>query len=84
MDMRGKKKGLYQYINSEGKTGVNMGLLLNGEGDVVTYDTEKAMGLNAFFPSVLSSKTTLQESRLLRPDSKSGARKTYRWWGRPG
>lgn len=39
-----------------------MDLLLNGTGDLVTQDMEKAEVLNAFFALVFTGKTSLQES----------------------
>lgn len=45
---------------------------MNGAGKLVTNDMEKAEVLSAFFASVSTSKTSLQEFRPLRPEGKSG------------
>lgn len=50
--MKGNKKGLYKYINNRRKTRENVSLPLNGEGDLMTNDTEKTKILNAAFISV--------------------------------
>lgn len=42
----------------------------------------KAEVLNIFFTSVLTSKTSLQASRLQKPQGKSGARNVCPWWKR--
>ncbi|KAK4810486.1 hypothetical protein QYF61_004266 [Mycteria americana] len=60
-DVKDNKKGFYKYIGDKKKTRENVGLLLNETGDLVTQDTEKAEVLNAFFASVFTSKTGLQE-----------------------
>lgn len=41
-----------------------MGPLLKETGDMVTWDSEKAKVRNAFFASVFTSKTGLQESQV--------------------
>lgn len=45
--MKGKNEGFYVSFSSKSKTRGNMGLLLNGAGDLATKDTEKAKVLNA-------------------------------------
>lgn len=50
---------------------------VNEMGDLVTQDVEKTDVLNAFFDSVFTSKTSLQESQ--RAWGKAGARKMYPW-----
>ena len=40
-----------------------MGLLLNGAGNLVTKDMEKAEAANVFFASVFTVNTDLQESQ---------------------
>ena len=65
--VKGKKKGFYKYINSKGKTIKNVGLLLNGVGQLVAKDIEKAdvfkEVFNAFFGLVFTDKTGLQEAQ---------------------
>lgn len=62
-DMKGKNKGLYRYISRKRKPTENVGLLLNGEGVLVTKYTEKAKVLSAFFALVFTIKTGLWEYR---------------------
>lgn len=44
--VRDNEKGFFEYINNKSKIMDNMGLLLNGDGTLVTKDIEL---LNAFF-----------------------------------
>ncbi|KAK4810492.1 hypothetical protein QYF61_004272 [Mycteria americana] len=67
-DVKGNKKGFCKYIGDKRKTRENVGPLLNGTGDLVTQDMEKADVLNAFFASVFTRKTSLQESHV--PETK--------------
>lgn len=60
---KGNRKGVYKYVNSKRETRENMGPLLNRAGDQVTNHTEEAKVLNAFFVSVFTDKTDLQESQ---------------------
>ncbi|KAK4810509.1 hypothetical protein QYF61_004289 [Mycteria americana] len=53
-DVKGDKKGFCGFIISKRKTRENVGLLLNGAGDLVTQDMEKAEVLSAFFASVFT------------------------------
>lgn len=53
--MKSNKNGLYKCINSKRKTEENMGLLLNGTGDLVTKEVENTDILNAFFDSAFTS-----------------------------
>ena len=55
-------KGFYKYLSSKRETGANVGPLLNGPGELVTNDMEKAKVLSAAFTSGFASKTSLQES----------------------
>lgn len=48
-DATGNKKNFFRYIISKRKARENMGLLLNGNGVLVTKDMEKAEVLNASF-----------------------------------
>lgn len=61
-DMKGSKKGLCIYIRSEWKTMENGVLLLNGTGNLVTNNMEKAKIINTFFASAFTSNVCLQES----------------------
>lgn len=76
-DRRGNKKGFYCYIISKRTTRENVGLLRNGNGDLVRKDTRKAEALNAFFTSVSTAKTSLQVSRDPETCGKSKARRTH-------
>lgn len=63
-DVKGKKKKSFcKYASDRKKTRENVGPL-NKMGVVVTQDGEKADVLNAFFGSVFTSKTSLQESQV--------------------
>ena len=57
-------KGFCKYLNDKRKTRENEGILLNERGDVVTWYSEKTEVLSTFFASVLTSKTSLQESQV--------------------
>lgn len=59
-----QKQEVFKYIGEVRKTRENVGSLLNKTGDIVTQDTEKAEVLDAFFASVLISKTDFQESQV--------------------
>lgn len=50
------KKGYYKYISYKRKTRENVELLLNGAGNLVVKDMEKAKVLNATFGLVLTLK----------------------------
>jgi len=51
--------------------------------DLVTKNVEKTKVLEAFFASVFTSKTCLQQSQVPgRPEEESGARKTCPAWRR--
>lgn len=78
-DVKGKKRGIYKYINGERKIEENMVLLLNESGVLATQDWETDEVLNAFFTSVFTSKRSLQKFKDLETRGKSGARKTYSW-----
>lgn len=52
-----------------------VGLLLNGAGDLVTKDTEKAGVLNAIILLVLLVRPAFGNHRPLRARGKSGARR---------
>jgi len=48
---------------AKGRLEINVGLLLNGAGDFVTTDMEKAEVLHAFFAVVSTDETSLWESQ---------------------
>ncbi|KAK4832124.1 hypothetical protein QYF61_020801 [Mycteria americana] len=65
-DIKDDKKGFHKYIHNKRKTRENVGPSVNGMGDLVMQDMEKAELLNAFFASVFTSKTGIQEFQQLR------------------
>lgn len=48
-NVKGNKKSFSRCISKKRKTRENMGLVLNGAGDLVTKDREKVKVLNTFF-----------------------------------
>lgn len=60
-DVKGKKKGIYKYINNKKKIKDNVVLLLNESEVLTTQDWETDEVLNAFFISVFTSKSSLQK-----------------------
>jgi len=70
-DVKNNKKGFLNYISSKGKTGDNVGPLLNKVGALVTEDTEKAELLNDFFASLFTTKASPQESQALQVREKA-------------
>ncbi|KAK4831874.1 hypothetical protein QYF61_019886 [Mycteria americana] len=60
-DVKDNKKRFYKYIADKRKTRGNVGPLLDETEDLVTQIIEKAEVLNAFFASVLTSKTSYKE-----------------------
>lgn len=48
-NVKGNKKSFSRCISMKRKTRENMGLVLNGAGDLVTKDMEKVKVLNTFF-----------------------------------
>lgn len=65
-----------KIINSIGPSmaRTSVGLVLDGTEDLVTKHVEKAKVHNAFFTSVFTGKTGLQESQSLESLGKSRAR----------
>ena len=63
-------KCFYRYISSKRKVRKNVGLLLNGAGELMTKDVEKAKILNAFLDSVFIGKTGFQESEISETSEK--------------
>lgn len=53
-----------------GKVLENVGLLLNGNGDMVTKTKEKAKVMNAIFASVFADKNGLHQSQVLETSGK--------------
>ena len=51
-DIKGKKRSFCCYISSKRLNKENVGSLLNGVGDFVTADTDRAEVSIALFPSV--------------------------------
>lgn len=61
-DKKDKKKGLCEYINSEGNAKENLAPVLHREEELLTKSMEKSKVLGALFSSLLSGKTSLWES----------------------
>lgn len=54
-DVKNYKRGFFRYVNNKQKQKENTGLMLDGRGELVTNNAEKAEVLNAFFPTVFTS-----------------------------
>lgn len=85
--MRGvkdNKKAFCNYISHKRRTRKNVSLLLllKVSGALVTQDIEEAEVLNAFFTSVSTRKTCLQQSEDLETEGQFEGRNTYLWWKR--
>ncbi|KAK4823788.1 hypothetical protein QYF61_006510 [Mycteria americana] len=63
-DVKDNKKSFYRYVDDKRKTRENVGPLLSKMWELVTRNMEKAEVLNAFFTSVFTSKTSLQEPQV--------------------
>lgn len=61
MGKKDNKKDFYMCINSKWKTGESVCLLLNGNGDLMTQDMEKAEMLNTILILIFTGKTSLQQ-----------------------
>ena len=59
-DVKGNKKGFYKYLSNKRKIRERVGPLLNGGGNLVTDDMEKAEVFDAFFTLVFSGKISTQ------------------------
>ena len=55
VDMKSNKKSFFGHVNHKQKKKENIGPLLNGKGESITNDAEKAEVLNTFFTSVFTS-----------------------------
>lgn len=73
--MKDNKKGFYKSINIKRKIGAEMGPLLNVVGELVTSAMEMAEVLSAFFASVFTRKTILQEKSGTRKIDPAGGRR---------
>lgn len=58
------------YWRFYGKVLENVGLLLNGNGDMVTKTKEKAKAMNAIFASVFADKNGFHQSQVLETSGK--------------
>ncbi|CAM4712323.1 unnamed protein product [Caretta caretta] len=63
-DVKSNKKGFYRYVSNKKKVRESVGPLLDGGGNLVTEDVEKANVLNAFFASVFTNKVSSQTAAL--------------------
>lgn len=72
-DVKGYQKGFYKFINIM----ENMAPLLNGSRELVTYDVERLKYSVPFLPKSLQGKLSFRTPRHLRPEERSGARRTY-------
>lgn len=68
--MTGNKEDFYRHIISKVKSKENANLLHNRTGEMVTKDTGKVKVFNAFFTSILTSKTGLQDSQVSETSEK--------------
>lgn len=60
---RTSRRASLSILATKGRVGKNMSLLLNETEYLVTQDSEEAAVLNAFFASVFTSKSGLQQSQ---------------------
>lgn len=72
-DVKDYQKGFYKCINIMGNTGPQ----LNGSRELVTYDVARQRYSMPFLPKSLQGKLSFRNPRHLRPEERSGARKTY-------
>jgi len=56
---KSNKKDFYRYIDRKWKTRESVGPLLNENGDLVTWDVEKAEVLNTYLVLIFAGKTHL-------------------------
>lgn len=84
-NVKGNKKSFSRCISKKRKTRENMGLVLNGAGDLVTKDREKVKVLNTFFLFFFFSvRPDFSNSRPLKPEGISREMKTCLHWRRIG
>ena len=55
VDVTNNKKGFFRYVSHKQKKKENIGPVLNGKGESITNDAEKAELLNTFFTSLFTS-----------------------------
>lgn len=60
-DVKSNKMSSCKYISDKRNTKENINSYLNEAGDLITVKTEKSDVLNAFYTSVFTCKTGLQE-----------------------
>lgn len=77
--MKGNKKWFHRYIGCKRKRRVNVGLLLNMVGDLVTKDRKRPKYLVPSLPHSLLVRLCFGNPRPLRLVGKSGVMKTYPW-----
>ena len=64
-DVKGNKKAFYGNVSERRKTRENVGPLRKDMRDLVTWDMEKAEGLNDFFASVFTDKLSRHTTQVL-------------------
>ena len=69
-DVKGNKKGFFRYVGSKREAKENVVPQVNGTGDLVTKDMEKAEVLIAFFVSVFTGKLCPQVSQVPEPSGR--------------
>lgn len=67
---KGNKKSFYRCIRSKKKPRENVGLLLNGMGDLVAKDMQKVEVLSAIFTLIFIGKIGVLQSQILEAHGK--------------